>query len=528
MRFEKREDANHRSYVYFNLEGLKLSALPEGLRDEDLEQLLSFRIETYQSLRKNSSDFKWDVVFGTVHQFLQTLTEDEQREFANMLVTMHYYIICTLLKDEPSNQEILDLENWLSAALAQFDEDINLMDRLVRFTEERIPIQSFERVGERAQDSVEMTFYRPDVVNLTAVAVLCKLMTPILGIFIESCKKLMDNSLKEIHCVTILRDILNNRCRALADKLNFFITKISKQVLSKIGLSHIYNGFTANLIIQSIYAGMLTRRFIVVDLYKPSGNLITYVTSCVRAAAKTQFASGNGNGRPAVSLMAPPTERIGTDDGNLSSLESESRTSAKTADFPFLIKAAVIELKPRFCSEYELDEQMVDAASQYYTINHPFLTPINSYILGILFGGYLCGAKSIEALHADSLCTLIPVAQAYFIQQGYNDLVHVISATPTGQFRPLLTGNDTQLRSTWGNSFDYQNCSRKFDWCVDNLKWDAGLEKLVNNITSERYYINTAPQFWDELQQPSQNGEELIVPETLAQSICHLIMQIYP
>lgn len=527
MRFEKREDDDHRTYVYLNLQGLELPGLPDELKGNVLERLLSFHIETYQSLRRNAGSLEWDMVFGTTHRILETFTPAEQQQFASMLVYMHYDIIRVLLKNEtPTHKEIMDLENHLSATLARFDQETNLMNRLIKFTEDNIPIQSFEGVGERAQDSVEMTFYRPDVVELTAVVLLCKMITPILGIFIESCKKLMDNSYKEIHCVTILRDILNNRCARLTAKLSYFIGRIAKPILSKVGLSHIYNGFTVSMITQGIYATMLARRFIVVDLFKPSGNLITYVTSCVRAAARTQFSSGNS--KMAVSLMTPPKERAGSDDGNLSSLESESRSSAKTADYLFLVRAAAIELKPRFVAENELDINLVNDAEEYYQLNHLELTPVNSYILGIVFGAYLNGAKSIEALRADALAGLIPVLQAYLIQQGYHDLVHIVSARPTGQIRTTLTGSDTQLRNTWNNGFDYQNCNRKFLWAVDTLRWDTGLELLVNNITTERYLLNTAPVMWDALKTDLRNGEELVVPETLAASICHLIMQIYP
>lgn len=517
MRFEKRVSEVGKAYVYLNLEGLTIPDLTI-----DIEPLLSFHIETYAVLKANSNDFEWGVVFATTHEFLKTLTEEEQRKFACMIIYMHYAIMSELGGDENLNgTDMIRLETSLSQLLAQFDAEVNLQNRLIEFTDSNIPIQSFSGVGERAQDTAEMTFYRDDVVRLTAVVLLCKLMTPIFGVFIENCKKRMDNAYKEIHCVAILKDILAARSQPLVDKLSNFITKIIKPMLNRVNLTHVYNGYTFSVITQQIFAAMMTRRFIAVDLFKPNGNLITYVTSCARAAAQTQFSSTGF--KTAVAEIISPKDQASDEEGNVSTLEAESKSSTKTSDFGLIIRAAAKQLRTRFVSEHGLDTEVIDAAIAYYELNHISLTPCNSYLLGTLFDSYLCGAKSVEMLDAPDLNILIPIMQAFFIQQGYFELVHAVSLKPTGTVKSFLTGNDTQLRTTWNTSFEYRNCDSQLPYTVGDLKWDTGLRNIVDNFTTEVLQYNTAPVFWELLKDAPQNGELYVAPDGLARTICALI-----
>lgn len=518
MKFEKRIDSSGKSYVFLNLEGLELPGV-----NFDIEPLLSFKIETYAVLKANAPAFNWEVVFGTTHKFLKTLSKEEQQKFASMIIFMHYRIMQDMNTEQDLDGEVMmKLEKELSHILANFDKEIDLLPRLTAFTEKNIPIHSFKGVGERAQDTEKMTFYRDDVVRLTAVVLLCKLMTPILGIFIESCKKRMDNAHKEIHCVAILKDILEYRDLALTEKLNYFITRIIKPMLKRVKLTHVYNGYTFSVITQQIYAAMLTRRFIAVDLFKPNGNLITYVTSCARAAAQTQFSS-TGFKNAVVEIILPKDQS--SEEGNVSNLEAESRSSTKTADFNIIISSAVSQLKGRFVTEHELNMDAIESAEAYYSTNHIFSTPSNNYLLGILFDTYLCGAKSIELLEMKSLNTLIPIMQAYFIQQGYFDLVDIVSARPTGQLKTFLTGGESQLKTTWENSFEYRNCVQKFPYNVNDMKWDSGLKDIVENITTEAYRINTAPSLLALLNEESRNGDIYMAPSGLSKSICAFILQ---
>ena len=527
MRFERRVDeGTEKPYVYLNIGELKLPGLPD-ISESNLNRLLSFPTDTFKILGDRNASFNWEIVFGTVHKFLDTMTDEENQKFASLLVIMHVMILQVLGVEHPEDRAIVNLETELSQLLAKFDQEVNLVNRLITFTQDNIPIQSFAGAGERPQDSREMTFYRPDAVELTAVALLCKMMTPIFGLFIYLYNKKIDSSCKEVHCAAILRDILYNRCERLINKVNYFISNIIKKAAKNISITHIYNGYTLATITNTIYSQVLTKRFIGVNFYESSSNLVTYITSCARYAVNTQF-GGSAFKRAVEEIRQPDKSTTGSDDGNTSSLEVESRVSTKPADYPILIKAAATELFARFPAENDLDQDVIAEAQSYYEVNHISLSPANEYLLGIVFGSYLCGAKSISGLDGLVLAKLIPILQTLFLQQGYLSLLPLVSLQQTGQVKTILSGVDTRLRSLWNSSFEYKNCDSKYTYCVDKLRWDTGLKNLVENIITENYRINLAPVFYEKLGIDNQNGEIYATSERIPQDICTLISQLYP
>lgn len=526
IRFERKMiEGQKYPCVYLNLHGLGTGYT--DLKPEVQEALLTFPVSTFKLLKDKDSALNWPVIFGTVEIFLDTMTPEERERAAHMYITMHAAILNVLGQKNPPDKDVVDLETKLSQTLAAFDQEVDLINRLIAFTQTHIPIQSFTGVGERPQDSPEMTFYRQEMVELTAVALLCKMMTPVFGLFIDLYGTNIDKSNKEVHCVAILKDILHNRCEKLMNKVTHFISRIIKTAANKISLTHVYNGYTFTTITSTIYSQAFTKRFVGVDFYATSSNLVTYLTSCARYAVSTQL-SPSAFTQAVAEIKLPEERSSGDDDGNISGLEVESRVSTKTADYPILVKAAARELLTRFPAEYELDEELIDEAQRWYEVNHISLTPANEYLLGIVFGSHLCGAKSIDALDGLTLSKIMPILQAFLLQQGYFNLVPLVSLQQTGQVKTILNGPDTKLRSLWNSSFEYRNCDAKFNYCVDKLRWDSGLKSLVENITEESYRLNLAPCFWDKLNISNQNGEIYITSENIAKEICSLISQLYP
>lgn len=520
MKFVKKKNDIGKAYTYLDTEDLDLSSIPYNT-----EELRKFHIETYAVLKANATDFAWNVVFGSVHEFIREMPEEEKIDFVSMIVAMHYHIVNDLNSsvEQLQGNEVIALETKLSQILAAYDQKYNLVNRLIDFANRKVPIHSFAGVGERDQDSADMTFYRDDVVRLTAAALLCKMLTTIFGTFIEACKKRSDNSYKEIHAFAILKDIMANRLQALMDKVDHFVAKIIKPILNKVNLTHLYNGYTFNVIKEQIKAYMFVRRFIAVDLFKENGNLMTYVTACARAAAQTQFDSTNL--KIAVSEIITPRDSSTDDDGNVSTLEAESRSSSRTSDYTLIIEMSVAKLAERIPVEYNLDNERIQAAKAYYDLNHVEQTDINRFILGTVFGPELGGAKSIESLNGDDMNLLIAILQEYLLNQGYTDILQAVSLTPTGTMKSFMTGSDTQLRATWNTSFEYRNCDNALPFSCNDLRWDSGLKATVDNVTTEELLCNTAPIFLEAMGVESQNGQVYNVPDTLAKSICSLISQ---
>ena len=527
MRFVRKVvEGTQKSFIYLDIGNMTLPGSGH-LSKENIDRLLTFPADTFKLLKQQPVAVQWDVVFGTVHKFLDTLTETEQQKFVILLLVMHQNILQVLGAENTPDTEVVTLETKLSKLLAQFERETKLMPRLVDFAQENIPLQSFSGAGERPQDSPEMTFHRPDVIRLTAVALLCKMMTPIFGVFIYQYKNQIESSHKEMHCVAILKDTLYTSCYDIMEKVNNFISRIIKSAASEIAITHIYNGYTLSTIISTIYSQILTKRLIGVDFYKTSTNLVTYITSCARYAINSQFRA-NAFKNAVKEIRVSKDYGADYDEGNVSSLEVESVSSVKPADYLILIKAAARELLRSFPAEHELNLDLIKKAQEFYELNHVSLTPANEYLLGIVFGGELCGAKSIACLDGYTLAQLVPLMQAYLYQQGYYSLIPLVSLQQTGMTKSIPPGEDVMLKSMWSSSYEYKNCDSSYTYCVNALRWDTGLKALVDNITSELYKINLAPVFTKLLGWENLNGEAYVGSEKIPKEICALIKQLYP
>lgn len=539
MKFVKEYNEIGRSYIHIDLEGL---AMPKfGF---DIEPLLNFTVDTYDVLRAKQPEAKWDMVFKVPEAFLKTLTDEELQQVASTYIYCHYLILQEINKVKPipeTNRVLADqikninaeifmkLEDALSDCIAKLDQSIDLVPKLISYTAQNVPIQQFEGVGERPQDSSEMTFYRNDVVQLTALAIVSKMFAPITGIFIKKFMGLgIDNQYKDIHCAVMFKKLISNRFPELSEKLVRYITRIIKPFTKQQkNPTNLYNAFTADVTQQYIYATMLARKLITVDLYKENANLITFLNACAKETASSQI--GGSVNRPAVSYRTAIKDMPSTsgEDGNGSVLEQESSTSDKTADYDSIIQFTVADIRKNFTHEFDLDEEIVQAAEMYYLNTTPPVTisSNNSYLLSIMFGSRLCGAKTIEMLSSKDLALLIPLMQLYFIKHGLFDLVHVVSAINTGGHKATLSGAETQLSAGWCNNYAFANCAKRFPYVVNGMTWCTGLKKMVDDITTISHVYHTAPAIWDILHQENVNGKDYIPAVTLSESICNFILQ---
>lgn len=538
MKFRKEIDDTGRSFIRIDLEGLELPKF-----NFDINGLLDFSVDTYEVLKASKDMEKWGDVFKIPEQFLATLTDDELRQIAAVYIYAHWLILTRMAEQRPIpddnavmasqirmlNAEIFrKLENELSELIANLDSAIDLYPKLLDYTIREVPVQQSEHVGERPQDSSDMTFYRNDVIELTALAILSKLFAPVIGIFIKQFMQLgIDNLYKEIHAVTMFKQIVANRCQHLADKFDYFVSRIIKPLLKDPRPTNLYNGFTQDVIRQYIYATVLTRKFVTVNLFREQTNLIIYLTTCAKETANSQF--GGGKNRPSIELRRDIEEFSSTisEDGNGSVLEQESSTSDKTADFETIIEFVVEDIRKNFADEYDLNSEIIAAAEAYYTSsNHLQLSNCNSFLLSTMFGNRLCGAKTIEMLKLTDLAVLIPILQMYFIKHGFYDLVHLVSLVNTGAFKTQLSGEETRLSAAWRNNYAYVNCDSRYPFEVNGITWSTGLQKIVEDVTTMKFAFNTAPVIWEAMKQENVNGTIYNPPFSLSESICNFILQM--
>lgn len=551
MKYVKVVDDTKTPYVKVDLEGLKLpTEITEKL---DPEIYLLFNIPTYKAVRAAQPQSEWDKVFKIPEEFLKTLPDEDLINLALCYMYCHYTIESETKRQQRIDAKMTDsevitiknynanivhnLETTLSLSIAALDENTNIYDKIHQFVADgNVPVNVAANVGERPQDSEKMTFRYPDLVDVTAIAILCKILAPIVGTFIRACSEMdISNSFKEVHAITIFRDIIANKCQYVADKLeNYLSQTIDSSMRSDDGakLTNLYNGFTPEMAKQAVFASMFTRKFITVNLSNTESNLMTYVNTCAKGIVSKNPNSKKEGGKITVNERKNPDEfdeKNSNDDGNCSILETESSSSKSTADFEIIISFAVQETVKRYIEKYGYDINVYNAAKNYYAErSHLSLGINNGYLLATLFGKDLCGGKSTEVLRVIDLAALVPVAQLYCYQNGFKDIVHLLSVVTTGEIKNTPTGNEMQLKVGWKNNISYRNCASKFDFQLwDNLKWDTSLEKLIKDLTSRVFLYNTAPAIWELLGEESQNGKSYNPPPTLSVTICDFIYHLF-
>lgn len=542
MKFVLLKDEYGKTFTRLDLEGLKLT----HLEMPKFAMLLDFHHDTYKWLTAKDSETSWQKVVAPVHMFFDKKCQDSDKiEIAETLAAMQLSIFNVFREDANGKPILVDgytlqnLENNLSILLSNLDSRINLFPRLQEFVEEgNIPMQSFVGVGERAQDTPEMTWYRNDVIPLMAIVLLCKLVSPIFGVFMSRFKSKrqkqdaetnMDSTYKEMHCVSILKDILEKRCSATVDKLELFLHRSIKRMLNPDeDLTHVYNGYTDITIFQQIYAHMLVRRLVLVDLFRPEGNnnLLTYITVCAKSATGTQFSPSNL--KVAAQVFNYPKDKMAnsSDDGNLSNLEVESRSSNKTADYPLIVEVAADQAIDQLISTYQLDRRVYNSASNYYiTGEHAELTPYNCYMLGIVFGAGLCGARSVEMLPPTHVAKMTALMQQYLIIQGYFNLALALTAKSTGVLKTAISGQDMAIRNTWNYNEAFKNCASRFQISVGGIDWSTGLHDSIEKFICEEHVINLAPALWKLANMEPCNGQPYYVDLKLSSDTCNFILQ---
>ena len=526
--------------AYLDLEGLKFP--DDGF---DYEPLLHFNTDTYVNLKPSATEEQFNHTFYYPNLFLETLTDAEKMQFASNLVVMHSYII------ENINPQVIDLnshdptvirendlimyrlEKKLAETVAALDSpnSLNLYERLFWFCNENIVLVEPDNIGELPQHSRAKTFYIADLRILVTMFVICKLFAVIASAFIDRCKVIdLDRSLIDIHCYAIFRNILvhDDVRERLYNRLVNYITDVIVKAMdaNKEGISAncIYNGDTLDSIIDKAMAVLFTRKGVTVDLGKEKSSLMTYIVSSIKNAAQTYHNGSKDKTRIQYRKIPKDGDSRG-EENNDSILEVESANTKNTADTDMIISFAVQDIVNRYSNGYGFDRDTVESAISYYTtINHISLGITNSYILSILFGNDLMGSKSIELLTGRDLAALVTIAQLYFITNGYNELVHLLSLSPTAAMKATLTGAESRLRSAYMNNPAYRVCAERFTFNIAGVTWCTSLTELVSTLTTNKYVINTANAIWCAMDQDSVNGTEYIAPDNLGEVICKFIL----
>ena len=504
---------------------LKVSELSNMPHYEQIEPLLTFHVGTYTKLKDGSDG--WFMVYGIVNKFMNSLSEEHKTALTVILAAMHRDIIKFFNEKDLSKINIFI--HSLNDKLNELDIAIDLCTQLRQYIVENVTIGLFKGAGERAQDSDALTFYPEEVIDLTTICVLSKLMSPIFGTIMKHLNKQIDNKYREIHCFYIFTSLLERRYKRLYEKLEHYVQHTTEQTVNKASLTLLLYGFSSSSMAHQMTAELITRQFVNCDLMVKDGNLMTYVIVAVKRSIRTVMTNIGKN--PAYNRI--PIENKHDEDGNVAQLEIDSISTRKTTDSLAIIQFATQQAVAHFKRKYQIDDAEFNASHAFYQRNPIVPNAINQDLASLFFQKEICGAKSIMMLKANEVGQLVTLLQLIVVSLdiNYDELAHALTAIPALDVTVNNSIIDGRIKLNAGSSQYYRSCKQKFETSPFSQKgsksWDYYMSYLVDQMINSSWVYNTSDFVWDFLGQENKNGKIFTPTEKTFTALCSMYFMIW-
>ena len=481
-------------------------------------ELSAFNVRTFTAFSKDATGL--GMAFNPVNEFLKGLTIDEQYTIATAFLAMHIEIA----NEKYTVSRIEELEDVLGSLVNALDDKIDLCTKINKYIRtSNIPISDMKEAGTRPQDTPEMTFVQEEAITITTIAILMKLLCPIMGAFANKYRSDLDNKYRECHEAAIMTQLFNKRYRTIICKLEYYIRTLISSKLKETDPTSAVNGNTIDAMTNLSLDTILVKRFTNVDLYRPDGNVIKYIASCCRSGADSQ--QQNAAMSNSVRLISDPVE-MDKDEGNASRMESESKQSVKTADVPVMIKIAAEGTIKKIMKEEDVDQDMYESILAYYHKNPVSINTISVYLLCTYYGQEIGGGAGIKMLNAETVAKLAAILQIIFARSGAYFITHALTFTVSTADR-IQCADDIAKLNGWKSSQVYSECKKMIPAGFGEKEWDAKLKSIETFLTMKTCIYNTAPVIWDILGQPSQNDKAFSEFKELMVELLQFIKLVY-
>ena len=487
---------------------------------DTVKPLLTFQTSTFKKLEVNGNDpVIWESLFGIINMFFNTLSKDDQTTLTTHLILLHKSIN-NFIKTQDM-EKFSDFINEQSIEINNNDNAMNLCGKLYKFISKTIVLKEDKEIGEGAQHTEELTFRTEQVRLVLTITVLCKLYSPISGIIMTNIKGPIDCKLKEMHASALFKTLLREKYQALSDKIWFYIKNQINKIFKET-YSTVFFAWTPNKLADYIFASLLVRNFINIDLLNRDSNIMVYMVVTCKKIIESKYREAS---------KSPVQQRVQFasvtgDDSNIAQMELDSVTSYKTCDVVPIINSYISKCCTRYLLNYDIDHELHEKCFKYYTYNKVRPTHFNKFVACGIFGHDIGGGKGILMLHQKEYTQLMTVLSLLCFNYGYYKLGHMISAGVSSKIKIVNSVSDNMMTLNYASSFSYSNCKNAYDQTcagVNSKDWDKAILKLVEHLTKTNYVYNTAPQIWDNINTENVNGKIIENNHELIAELCGLI-----
>lgn len=444
-----------------------------------------------------------EMAYKHVNNLLSHLSIDKQTQIASALIMMN-----GLLREEAFDTD--DLSETLDACgtiLDDLDQEINLCTDIENYVKTGIiKISDMSTAGSGPHHRVDMTFIQSEAETITALTILSKLMSLIVGEFIYRHSGIVNIQYKESWAASIYTKLYTRRYQAVIQKISHYVRNLVGNNKSRADADVHYRGLTPERTASLIEAGLSTKKYVSIDLDKNDGNVIKYIASCIKSTIENQQKSGGNQAN--VKLFNDPIDGdviSGNEETNSSRIEIESTASYKPVVAPPVANFAVKWVIKKMLNDENIDVALYEESCEFYKNNPMLINPITIFILATYFGPDIGGGKSIYLLEAPLTIRLAALLQLIAARQGAINCAHMVTMKISADDR-LGQPTDFTFSNAWRSSPEYIECRKKISSGFGEINWDTRLRDIATTLTSKTFSYHTAPCVWEMMGKPNLNN----------------------
>lgn len=515
-----------------------------------------FALNTYDSLRDMST--KGDHVYHLVNAFFATFNLEEQRALYDYYVEMKLLINAVTVE----TVGVLRKKN-MTILTTKVLTDLRVAERAIQFINDvGVPFPEFPE-ELRNHDTEKMTFRRPEYVDLTAVSLVSKVMSPIWGDFINVMKKPIVNEFdKEINCYLILIDVLRTGAFAyIYERFSKYLKVTVNKALTSSdptgrkgssSFSLASNGFVVSRLQEMVYAITLVKKFVIHDVWKlPNGgteppNIMTYSWDVLIKTAKSKISNMRDK-----SPFLPRFELAETSSGatdNTTLLDHGSRSSRVPFDYRQIARMAAQREFDRLIAAENLPKREIERALKFYDANVVRPNILNKAICASIFAKNIGGSELLDYFRKDEYTKMVTVAQFYLIKLGIKQIVPFMSARSDDTMK---AGPSDAMASRSANAMtttrEFRECGEFFPTStmsavvpeyrrdemggkpmIESVGILTQLTRIQTWISMYTHWYNVAPSVWNYMKltedQIPMHDEDMVYGEHIMQDVCKLFL----
>lgn len=439
------------------------------IKDDLKVNTVKFDSMTFQKLKVSGFS-------ETINPFFDTLELEEQSALFTYFVDMKQGL--SELTKANIQQKIMEFSNNTSKLF----NNLNLPERILTYTKTHgFPFPDLSDAGTRAHDTEAMTFRLPDYIVITAICILCKIMTPVWGELFVKLKTTGDHALtgtenRELYCAEILEGLLE-RCIftpvynrlltyiyvATDSKLKYNVeSNNTKFVLSRMGIS--LDRFKDMMVAMILVKKMATYN-ILVNVNNPleTPNLMRNINAAVKET--TEGKVKHWHSETTIMPRWELQENMSDDEDNTSVLDHTSRLSTKTADFPIIATIGIETSTSRYIKELNIPRSVFDEACDYYQFKNVNINVYNKALIASVLVTRIGGSSVLlNYINIKEYISLLVITQILLLRSkpAILSLAYLLTSNDT------LTDTDSVEYTSLKNRLtSFKNSHQTFKVCRD-------------------------------------------------------------